>query len=110
MSLSGCSKLLFSLHFFFQVVWFCLICNEQRNKESHSWSNSSRWDKFHPLYEVIGGGVKIFSSLKHNLLQQFPYFTSQLAGPTMPHHLLLPSPNLASVTVWRQEGESSGSH
>jgi hypothetical protein len=44
------------------------------------------------------------------LLQQFPYFPSQLVGPTMPHHLLLPSPNLASVAVWRQEGESSGSH
>jgi hypothetical protein len=47
--------------------------------------------KFHPLYEVIGGGVKIFSSLKHNLLQQFSYFPSQLVGLTMPHHLL-PSP------------------
>jgi hypothetical protein len=55
-------------------------------------SNSSRWSKFHPLYEVIGGGVKIFSSLKHNMLQQFPYFPSQLVGLTMPHHLLLPSP------------------
>jgi hypothetical protein len=43
-------------------------------------SNSIRWSKFHPLYEVIGGGVKIFSSLKHNLLQQFPYFPSQLVG------------------------------
>jgi hypothetical protein len=52
-------------------------------------SNSIRWSKFHPLYEVIGGGVKIFSSLKHNLLQQFPYFPSQLVGLTMPHHLLL---------------------
>jgi hypothetical protein len=52
-------------------------------------SNSSGWSKFHPLYEVIGGGVKIFSSLKHNLLQQFPYFPSQLVGLTMPHHLLL---------------------
>jgi hypothetical protein len=55
------------------------------------WSNSIRWSKFHPLYEVIGGEVKIFSSLKHNMLQQFPYFPSQLMGPTMPHHLLLPS-------------------
>jgi hypothetical protein len=39
--------------------------------------------------EVNGGGVKIFSSLKHNLLQQFPHFPSQLVGLTMPHHLLL---------------------
>jgi hypothetical protein len=52
-------------------------------------SNSTRWSKFHPLYDVIGGGVKIFPSLKHNLLQQFPYFPSQLVGLTMPHHYLL---------------------
>jgi hypothetical protein len=47
-------------------------------------SNSSRWSKFDPLYEVIGGGVKIFSSPKHNSLQQFPYFASQPVGPTIP--------------------------
>jgi hypothetical protein len=54
-----------------------------------SWrkSNSITWSKFHPLYEVNWGGVKIFSSLKYNLLQQFPYFPSQLVGLTMPHHL-----------------------
>jgi hypothetical protein len=52
-------------------------------------SNSTRWSKFHPLYDVIGGGVKKFSSLKHNLLQQFPYFPSQLVGLIMPHHYLL---------------------
>jgi hypothetical protein len=62
-------------------------------------SNCSRWSKFHPLFEVIGGGVKIFSSLKHNLLQQFPYFPSQLVGPTMPHHLLLPSPKSCICSV-----------
>jgi hypothetical protein len=53
-------------------------------------SNSSRWSKFDPLYKVIDDGVKIFSSPKHNLLQQFPYSPSQLAGLTMPRHLLLP--------------------
>jgi hypothetical protein len=36
------------------------------------------------------GEVKIFSSLKHIVLQQFPYSPSQLVGPTMPTHLLLP--------------------
>jgi hypothetical protein len=55
-------------------------------------SNSSRWSKFDPLYTLIWGRVKIFSFLKHNLLQQFPYSPSQLVGPTMPCHLLLPSP------------------
>jgi hypothetical protein len=60
-----------------------------KKKMPHIKSNSIRWSKFHPLYEVIGGGIKIFSSLKHNLLQQFPYFPSQLVGLTMPHHLLL---------------------
>jgi hypothetical protein len=83
---------------------------ELAESKKGSESNSIRWSKFHPLYEVIGGGVKIFSSLKHNLLQQFPYFRSQLVGPTMTHHLLSSPPNLASVAVWRQEGESSGSH
>jgi hypothetical protein len=42
--------------------------------------------------KVIRGGVKLFSSLKHNLFQQFPYSPSQLMGPTMPRHLLLPLP------------------
>jgi hypothetical protein len=62
-----------------------------RNKRLHSKSNSSRWSKFHPLYQVIVDGVKIFSSLKYNLLQQFPYSPSQLVGPTMPRHPLSPS-------------------
>jgi hypothetical protein len=39
-------------------------------------SNFSGLSKFDPLYEVIGDGVKIFASLKHNLLQQFPYSPS----------------------------------
>jgi hypothetical protein len=26
------------------------------------------------------------------MLQQFPYFSSQLVGPTMPHHLIISSP------------------
>jgi hypothetical protein len=55
-------------------------------------SNSSRWSKFDPLYKAIGSGVKIFSSPKHNLLQQFPYSPSQLVGPTMPRHPFFPSP------------------
>jgi hypothetical protein len=42
----------------------------------------------------------IDTGVKH--LRQFPYFPSQLVGPTMPHHLLLP-PNLAFVAVRRQE-------
>jgi hypothetical protein len=37
-------------------------------------------------------GVKIFSSLKHILLQQFPYSPSQLVDPTAPPQLLLPLP------------------
>jgi hypothetical protein len=56
-------------------------------------SNSNRWSKFDPLYEVIGGGVKIFSSPKHKLLQQFPYFASLLGGPTT----LLPSHPKSSI-------------
>jgi hypothetical protein len=36
--------------------------------------------KFHPLYKAIGGGEKIFSSLKHNLFQQFPYSPSHIVG------------------------------
>jgi hypothetical protein len=59
-------------------------------KIPHNKSNSSRWSKFDSLYIVIGSGVKIFSSLKHIVLQQFPYSPSQLVGPTMPTHLLLP--------------------
>jgi hypothetical protein len=38
-------------------------------------------------YIKFWGGVKIFSSLKYNLLPQFPYFTSLPVGPTT----LLPS-------------------
>jgi hypothetical protein len=49
-------------------------------------------EQLQPLYQVIGDGVKIFSSLKHILLQQFPYSPSQLVGPTAPPHLLLPLP------------------
>jgi hypothetical protein len=30
-------------------------------------------EQISPLYKAIGGGVKIFSSPKHNLVQQFPY-------------------------------------
>jgi hypothetical protein len=30
----------------------------------------------------------MFSSLKYNLVQQFPYSPSQFVGPTMPRHLL----------------------
>jgi hypothetical protein len=52
-------------------------------------SNSNRWSKFDLLNTVIGCGVKIFSSLKQNLLQQFPYSPSQLVAPTMLPLLLL---------------------
>jgi hypothetical protein len=55
-------------------------------------SNSSRWSKFRPLYKVIVGGVKIFSSPKHNLLQQFPYYDCQLVSRTVPRHLHVPLP------------------
>jgi hypothetical protein len=36
--------------------------------------------KFHPLYKAIGGGEKIFSSLKYNFFQQFPYSPSRRVG------------------------------
>jgi hypothetical protein len=42
-------------------------------------------------YTHLLGGVKTFSSLKHNLLQQFSYSLSQLVGLTMPCGLLLTS-------------------
>jgi hypothetical protein len=41
-------------------------------------------------YKVTGGGVKIFHSLKHNLLQQSPYSPYQLMDPTTSRHPLLP--------------------
>jgi hypothetical protein len=62
-------------------------------------SNSIRWSKFDPLYKVTGGGVKKFTSLKHNLLQQFPYSPSQLVGPTVPRKLLLPPPPLRCASA-----------
>jgi hypothetical protein len=61
--------------------------------------------KFHLLYKGTEGGVKIFSSLKHNLFQQFPYSPSQLVGPTMPPHLLPPLPK-SSMLVGHEARES----
>jgi hypothetical protein len=70
-------------------------------------SNFSRWSKFDSLYDVIGDGVKISLSLKHNLLQQFPYFPSQLVGPTTSRHHLFRSPKSSIFGRRRDDARST---
>jgi hypothetical protein len=52
--------------------------------------NISRWSKFDPLYDVIGDGVKIFLSLKHNCSSSFPISLPNSWVP--PRHVIVSSP------------------
>jgi hypothetical protein len=51
------------------------------------------------IYIKLWGEVQIFLSLKHNLLQQFPYSPSQLVSPTMPHHPLILLPKSSNFRL-----------
>jgi hypothetical protein len=97
------------------MYMYVYACNSSNNLLPSSLnncpkSNSSRWSKFHPLYQAIGGGVKIFFSPKHNLLQQFPYSPPPTHGS---HRAMSASPSPPQIRdFWppARSNSTTGTH